>query len=385
MHSVTPRPRILLVTRNLPPLVGGMERLILNLAGGLNDFAELTVIGPKGCSVHLPAEARVLEVPARLAPFLLRATLVSLKLCRQQRFDLIIGGSGIVAPSLRLLSTIYRCKTMLLVHGLDIVVDSTLYQRFFVPCIRGLNTVVANSTNTRQLCLDKGIDPAHICVINPGVSLHPTPGKASREQFRRNKGIVFDRYLLFVGRLTQRKGLSRFLRESFPTIHRRAPDLGLVVVGDDPTNSLNKLKEQAAILQTIEDTGLADNILFLGEIDDHELQLCYSEASVLIFPLVDIRGDVEGFGMVAVEAAACGTPTVAFRLGGVEDAVADDNGCLVAPGDYHGFAEAVLEILTELSPTAARCRQHAQRFAWQNYHAQIRGIIDETADNNHQS
>tara|TARA_R110000823_G_scaffold198080_7_gene329237 strand:- start:43405 stop:44475 length:1071 start_codon:yes stop_codon:yes gene_type:complete len=353
-----------------------MERLLLNLAGGLNDFAELTVIGPKGCSTHLPAQAKVFEVPARLAPFLLRATILSLKLYRQQRFDLIIGGSGIVAPSLRLLSAIYRCKTMLLVHGLDIIVASTLYQRLFVPCIRGLNKVVANSTNTRQLCIDKGIDPARISVINPGVSLQTIPGKEIRQRFRGDKGIAFDRYLLFVGRLTQRKGLSRFLRESFPAIQSQAPDLGLVVVGDDPGNSLNKLKEQAAILQAIEDTGLADSVLFLGEVDDQALQLCYSEAATLIFPLVDIPGDVEGFGMVAVEAAACGTPTVAFRLGGVEDAISEENGYLVPPGDYGGFTRAVLRSLDSETPSPDECVSFAQKFAWNHYHAQIRSEVE---------
>ena len=69
--------------------------------------------------------------------------------------------------------------------------------------------------------------------------------------------------------------------------------------------------------------------------------------------------------MVAIEAAACGTPTIAFPVGGVVDAVADGvNGALVPEGQYEAFADAVLSICAGGPPSHTDCRNHALRFSW---------------------
>src|SRR5690606_3589327 len=95
-----------------------------------------------------------------------------------------------------------------------------------------------------------------------------------------------------------------------------------------------------------EQTGVAGHLRFLGVITDAQLATAYEAADVHIFPVRYIPGDPEGFGMVAIEAAAHGTPTVAFATGGVIDAVASgQSGQLVPPGDYAALAQAALEAL----------------------------------------
>ena len=95
-----------------------------------------------------------------------------------------------------------------------------------------------------------------------------------------------------------------------------------------------------------------------------------------MFPLIDTPGDVEGFGMVAVEAAAHGTPTVAFDCGGVGDAVVDgENGLLVPAGDYAGFNDATLQLLQNSSRD--RARQFAAQFSWENYGSQFQSCIEK--------
>ena len=114
----------------------------------------------------------------------------------------------------------------------------------------------------------------------------------------------------------------------------------------------------------------------MGHVNDDEIAILYSAADAFVFPLVDTPGDVEGFGMVAIEAASHGTPTVAFDCGGVSDAVIDgENGVLVPSGDYTSFNEATLQLLEQSSRDDAR--HFAAQFSWENYGAQFQGCIDK--------
>lgn len=373
-------PRILLITRNLPPLVGGMERMMHQLALGIDEYADLTVIGPRGCKAFLPDGMKVHECSARLGPFLLLSTLLAVKVCRQVRFDVIIGGSGLIGPTLHILSLLFRSRTLVYLHGLDLVVNSALYQLFFVACLRRIDSVAVNSRNTLEIAVRKGLERERIVVINPGTRLPDPVDSVSREDFRRRYSIPFARFMVFTGRMTKRKGLSGFLRHTYPAILKSEPGIGLVVVGEDPQDSLNKLGEQSDIRLQIMAGNLQDSVVFLGKLTDRDLETCYAEASVQVFPLVEVSGDVEGFGMVAIEAAACGTPTVAFELGGVADAISAQNGYLVSPGDFLGFAERVAQILRTGKPDSAQCIAHARQFSWQNYNQAMRARIEASLE-----
>lgn len=378
MQPSRSRRRVLLITRNLPPLIGGMERMMHQLALGISQYAELTVIGPQGCRAFLPHGIVVHETSPRMAPFLLGSTSLALRACRKSRFDVIIGGSGLIGPTLRILSWLFRSDTLVYLHGLDLVVDNLLYQLLFVPSLRGLGRIAVNSGNTRDLAVKKGIDEQRLTVVNPGTSLPGPIDSASRLEFRRRHAIPFQRYLVFTGRMTKRKGLSEFLRQTLPLILSSEPDVGLVVVGENPRDSLNRLGEEERILSAVSALGLQEKVLFLGKLNDRDLDVCYAEASVQVFPLVAVHGDVEGFGMVAIEAAACGTPTVAFELGGVADAITDKNGFLVPAGDFELFAKFTIRALRDGDPTSEQCLAHAQQFTWQIYNEKMRNLIDDS-------
>jgi phosphatidylinositol alpha-1,6-mannosyltransferase len=375
MQTPASKPRVLLITRNLPPLVGGMERMMQQLAQGINQYAELTVIGPKGCTPHLPLNATVHETSASLGLFLLLSTRLAINACRTSHFDVVIGGSGLTAPTLRILALLLRRKTLVYLHGLDLVVDSAIYQKLFIPCLRHIDSIAVNSRNTLELAVGKGIDETRMHIVHPGAS-PPTPVESGAGlDFRQRYAIPFERYMVFVGRMTKRKGLSYFLQHILPLILENEPRVGLVVVGSDPADSLNRLGEQAEILHHLSDNNTAQQIVFLGKISDRDLQICYADAEVQIFPLIQIPGDVEGFGMVAIEAAACGTPTVAFDLGGVADAISAQNGHLVPPGQPELFAASVLTVLRGGEPNSALCVAHARNFTWQAYNEKMRALI----------
>lgn len=367
---------ILLITRNLPPLVGGMERLLHEAALGMSSHAKLTVIGPRGCEKSLPDTVTVHTAPAGLAGFLLIALTHVLRIGRRRRFDVVLGGSGLVAPLLLLASRLAGAPCVVMLHGLDLVVNSAVYQRLFIPCITRVDRVIANSRNTAELAMRKGVQAQRIEVIFPGTALPGPVEEAAVTDFRQRHGIRFERYLLFAGRLTRRKGLSRFLRECLRDILAQQPELGLVVVGDDPRQSLDGRGDHAATLAAVRELGLGDAVQFIGSVSNEDMWLAFAGAQIHIFPLVDVPGDVEGFGMVAVEAAAAGTPTVAYDLGGVADAISASNGRLVAAGDSRAFARAVLEELATPTTSAEDCRRHAMSFSWEHYNRRLKDSLD---------
>ena len=150
------------------------------------------------------------------------------------------------------------------------------------------------------------------------------------------------------------------------------------IAGTEPSGALNR--SGTSVLADIENAisahDLAGKVQLLGHVSNDEIFTLYAAAGVFVFPLVETPGDVEGFGMVAIEAASHGTPTVAFDCGGVGDAVIDGkNGILINPGNYTKFSEATLHLLQEGSRDSAR--DFASHFSWEIYGTQIQSCIEK--------
>ena len=365
------RPAVLVVTRNFPPLTGGMERLMLHAASALSKRFDVTLIGPTGCGRHFPQATRVIECPSGAGGFLLAAALKGSAHCARRTYRYVIGGSGLVAPIVVLLARLSRATPAVHVHGLDLVVRHHIYQALFVPMIRRCRVIIANSSNTKRIAIDKGCSDERVAIINPGTRLPTEAEVAATEEMTRSlpdKTIV-----LFVGRIVARKGLLPFVENAWQSILEKVPNAHLLVVGDDPENAL--LRDAGQTLEfnkLLKAKSLRGSVTFLGEVEDELLWRYYALANVLAFPLIHVEGDVEGFGMVAIEAAACGTPTVAFSVGGVPDAIEENvSGHLIQPDNYAAFAASVISVLENTRPSASSCKQFATRFSWPRYDDQL--------------
>ena len=378
MNTPSGKPSLLLVTRNFPPLWGGMERLNWHIADELTHAYEVTVIGPVGAAAQAPANVTVIEVPLRpLWRFLLLATWRSLRAARRSRPEVVLAGSGLTAPMAWLAAQLSGARCIAYVHGLDVIAAHPIYRFGWRPFLRRMDRVIANSRHTAALAQGAGIDPARIAVVHPGVTL-PVLDPQARARFRMRHGLGEVPLLLSVGRLTARKGLAEFVAHALPAIVRQHADAMLVVIGDEPADALHggstggAARAQAAASSA----GVQGHLRFLGSATDAELSEAYQAADVLVFPVLDLPGDVEGFGMVAVEAAAHGLPTVAYATGGVVDAVAEDeSGTLISPDDAEGFAAAVLRLLAQPLP-AERVRAFAERFAWARFGTALAAQIE---------
>jgi glycosyltransferase involved in cell wall biosynthesis len=178
----------------------------------------------------------------------------------------------------------------------------------------------------------------------------------------------FDRYVLFVGKLTPRKAPDLLLRALV-----EAPDTNCVFAGG------GEMRER--LEQLTRELGLADRVAFLGDVAPRDLGPLYVGADLLVIPSVS-----EGTPLVAFEAMACGTPVLSSRIAGLPELVHDwSTGFLVKPGDVGQLAIAI-RFLTVDTESLERMGQEAQRrvrkrFLWPNvareylavYHALLRG------------
>lgn len=177
--------------------------------------------------------------------------------------------------------------------------------------------------------------------------------------------------LLTVGRIERRKGQDK-LAEALPEIVRAAPTTLWVVVGDGPA--------MPALRRRADETGLGEHVVFTGRLTYRELSGLYARADVFAMPNRQIGPDVEGFGIVFLEAARFGTPCVAGQSGGAPQAIDPGRTGLLCDGENPAdIAEKIIKILSDdqLAATLGRAgREWVRRHTWDNY---CRTIAEATA------
>lgn len=376
--------RVLFVTRNFPPLKGGMERLNHRIYLALQNVYRVSICGPVGSKSFIKVCDILREVAASpLWLFLISCQFLTWRLAQKFKPDVIYSGSGLTAPAAWISAVLTKAKTVCYLHGLDIVADHLIYRLIFLPAIRKIDKIIVNSSHTAALAVAAGVDPKSITIVNPGVSLPDCKlALEAKRRFRHHISAGEKPILLIAGRLTQRKGIAEFIRFGLPEIRRVFPDVLLVVIGEEATNALkHRSGVKEGILQAAEHDA-TDAVALLGAVNDDVLSDAYFAADVLVFPALDLPGDVEGFGMVALEAAAHGLPTVAFSVGGVSDAVRHGySGFLARSGDYQGFSKHVLTLLRsrdddQFSPLRASSIHHAQGYAWEIFNERILDVFE---------
>jgi phosphatidylinositol alpha-1,6-mannosyltransferase len=357
-----------------------MEKVNQYLLAALAVHWRVALCGPSGCRGFAPESALVQETPIRpLAAFLSMTMAKALALCVWRRPRLVMAGSGLTAPVAWLAGRAAGARVVVYLHGLDIIAPSRIYQRTWLPFIRRCDLVLVNSANTARLATDNGVAATAIRILHPG-TVTPEPDPAAGAEFRVRHGLGQRPVLLSVGRLTRRKGLAEFVSAALPDIAARRPDVLLIVVGEEASDALHGASgsERQRIEQAAASAGVAENLRFIGRLEDAGLAAAYQGADCHVFPVLDLPGDVEGFGMVALESAAHGLPTVAFDVGGVSDAVArGSSGLLTEAGNYRMFGDAVAAVLDpeRTGIDAQSCREFARDKSWERFSARLGELL----------
>ena len=238
--------------------------------------------------------------------------------------------------------------------------------------------VAATPAEREQLVQLYGAEPAHIRVISPGVDtsrFHPIPATLAKDYI----GLCPDRrIILFVGRIEPLKGIDNLLRAIALVVEER-PEMreGLCVpiVGGDPDRTRED-DEMMRLQDLRESFGIGDIVTFLGARDQDTLQYYYSAAEMVVMP-----SDYESFGMVALEAMACGTPVIASDVGGLAFLVRDGRtGYRVPARDPAALAARITRLLTdeELRQRIGQCAAcWAESYAWPRIADQMEALYGE--------
>ncbi len=231
-------------------------------------------------------------------------------------------------------------------HGLDIVYPSRLYQYILRRSLSVFHSIVAVSHATKTELLARGVDAARLVVIPPGVIIPRAPINP------RPPGI----HLLLLGRQIRRKGTVWFLEHVIPQFLVAYPDATVTIAGDGP--ELPRIRAICARLAS-------EQIRVLGFVSNEKKEMLFASSTHFLMPNIAVPGDMEGFGIVCLEARARGLQVIASAREGILDVVLDrETGFLFRSGDARDCLRSIERSLENpLDPNMLRDTLR-QTYSW---------------------
>lgn len=312
---------------------------------------------------------------ALLPGYLLSGSIAAARLARSGRFDLVHAfwplPHGLFGLAARRFSGVPLVSTF---FGVELTwVRKQL--PFLAPLVRAIirrsDAVTVISRHTA----------AEVHALAPGIAVRTIPFGAAIDPLEVSpspipRPIEGGFHLLFVGRLVERKGVSVLL-QALARLRTKGEDFTLTVAGDGPLRSA--LEGEANSL------GVGSAVHFTGFIAAAALAELYRSSDLFVLPAVrDSKGDVEGLGVVLIEALLRGLPVVASDSGGISDVVEDGvGGLLVAPGDVDALAGAIRRLSGDrqlAARLAAQGRERVlERFSWAHITGELIDLYQEVA------
>ncbi|MDY6938573.1 MAG: glycosyltransferase family 4 protein [Cyanobacteriota bacterium] len=348
--------------------VGGMQTVSMQLLDLLQEQA--------GVSVY----PLLLELPDRgiewrVTQFLWQLNQELPGIALRQKADLILFSSMVTGSLAILLRHRISIPIVAINHGQDTILPFPPYQLLLPQIFNCLDGVISVSQATQNASIGRGLKPENGWVLPNGISI--SDRDYNKSESRRIIENAFncdltDRHLLLsVGRQIKRKGHAWFIKRVLPRLDRNA--IFLAIGNGKEHECLQRLKLQSAC---------GDRILLPGKVAPELLRHAYDASDVFVMPNIPVPGDMEGFGVVMLEANEARTPVVASDLEGIRDVVCQGrNGYRVPPYHSARFAQVIRDILDSkleyLSESAHRFVR--ENFAWQNlgdrYMASLQEIV----------
>ena len=373
---------LLISSDYFPPQVGGISRLMSGIASAFgpeqvccltsqraNDTADSEDLGVK--VYRRPAVFNGKTRSLRAAAW--GATIAEIMIRERPKItQLATVGEGPMGIWLR---QWFGLPFIVYAHGNEVLNAIQVSGNKLRVALQQADRVLANSRFTANLVQKAGVSPERIEIVHPGCDIdrfRPTcPKMDLRHQFLgdRIKGKV----VLSVGNLQARKGHDMVIR-ALPRLQQIVPGVTYLIVGEGPYRDV--LEKLALELE------VGDRVVFAGRVSAEELPDVYAISDVFVMPSREQtdKCDVEGFGLVFLEASACAKPVIGGRSGGVHDAIVDSvTGLLVNPRDPEDIANALAQLLRDEN-LAVRLGQQGRawvtkNFDWSRVADQVHGIL----------
>ncbi|WP_313266948.1 glycosyltransferase family 4 protein [Sphingobacterium sp.] len=336
---------ILFVSHKYPPRVGGMEKQSFEL---INTAA-----------LYLKAHTLVYDNKESVFTFFLQLNRRILEKVKENPgIKLIHFNDGLIASLASFHKGYRHLKRVVTIHGLDIVFPFSYFQKKVIPRFNAFDQIIAVSQATAEAAQLRGIDPSKIIIIPNGVD----PIQASAQVTETNNESK--PYFITLGRAVKRKGFSWLMKDVIPAIQG---DFKLLMVGpfdQEPTWKERLLHlmpaklyhlmtlflgyptDQQAIRKLLK--AYPEKIQHLGKVPFEQLKSLLTNAQAFLMPNIEVAGDMEGFGLVCLEASTAGTIVVASELEGITSAVTHNgNGLLLASKNHNAWVEQLQAILDD--------------------------------------
>ncbi|MBU1915911.1 glycosyltransferase family 4 protein, partial [Patescibacteria group bacterium] len=261
---------------------------------------------------------------------------------------------GRVALNMRRL---FGLPYIVILHGMDVALAASggWRKRSAARAILSQATqVICNSNYTANWAKSLGLSAAKISIVNPPPSLAIDTSIEQRQvqEFRQRHKIGDDFLLLSAGRLVTRKGFDICL-EAVAALFQEGRNISYVIIGAGPDK--DKLEQQAIRL------GIFDRVRFLGAVSAIELATAYAACDTFVMIPRSLGGDIEGFGIVYLEANIFGKPTVGSRSGGVPESVLHEETGLLVESDNVTELKNTLKRLIDDTKLRERLGRGGQR------------------------
>lgn len=275
--------------------------------------------------------------------------------------DVILFSSMVTAGVLPFLSRKVNVPKVTINHGQDVTLPVWIYQKYLSFVFRQLDGVISVSKATHLASVERGMKTDKGVVLPNGfdsrAKLLPDRDVAIK-RLEREFGIDFTTLptLLTVGRQVRRKGHARFIRDILPKIRT---DVNYIIVGDGP--------EFETIRREIEKSEWPERVCLTGRQPEEILRCCYAAADLFVMPNIPVDGDMEGFGIVLLEANQAGVPAIASDLEGIRDVIEQGvNGYRVPYDQPDEFASKIDAVLNnDLEKLSVSSREYVEEnFSW---------------------
>lgn len=332
---------ILFISHKYPPAVGGMEKQSFEL---INNAA-----------LYLKVHTIVYDNEESILTFFFRLNQRILsKIKDNPGIRLLHFNDGLIAALASFHKGYDHLKKVVTLHGLDIVFPFPYFQRKVIPRFNTFDQVIAVSQATAEAAQSRGIDSSRISVIPNGVD--PVASISMQEDDK------FPPYFITLGRPVKRKGFSWLMQQVIPALQGNFKLLTVGPFDKRPTlkeRLLNLLPAKLYHLSTLflghptdqqEMRRLLkvypEKIQHLGKVPFAQLKHLLANAQAFLMPNIHVPGDMEGFGLVCLEASSAGTIVVASELEGITSAITHNhNGLLLTSQDIDTWIGQLQSIL----------------------------------------